>query len=335
MDSLLPTAAVVTLGVAAASAGATWVAQRELRRRAILDTPNHRSSHAVPTPRGGGLAVTPVLLLAWLGIGVASDAGWPLGVALAASLALTALSWLDDLRGLSAGVRFGAQAAAVAAGLLALPADAVVFQGLLPPLADRLLAGFAWLWFVNLFNFMDGIDGISGVEMGGLGLGALLCAAFAAGAAPLLGLCGAALAGAGLGFLLLNWHPAKIFLGDVGSVPVGYLGGWLLLALAAAGLWLPALILPAYYLADATLTLLRRGLRGEKVWQAHREHFYQRAVAAGRSHARVSGAVALGNLGLVACALASLPLGVWALPPAAAVVLALLAWLGGGKPQTA
>ncbi|OAB55873.1 hypothetical protein AY599_08450 [Leptolyngbya valderiana BDU 20041] len=335
MASLVPTAGIIVLGVAAATAAATWVVQRELRRRAILDTPNHRSSHSVPTPRGGGLAVTPVLLLAWLGVGLAHGAGWSLAVVLAAALALSVLSWVDDLRNLSAGVRLGGQFVAVAAGLAVFPADALVFQGFLPPLPDRLLAGLAWLWFVNLFNFMDGIDGISGVQMAAIGLGGLLSVTVGAGGAPALGLSAAALAGAGLGFLLLNWHPAKIFLGDVGSVPVGYLSGWLLLALAAAGLWLPALILPAYYLADATLTLLRRAARGERVWRAHREHFYQRAVAAGRSHAQVSGAVALGNLGLLACALASLQIGAWALLPAAAVVLVLLAWLGSGRPQAA
>ncbi len=335
MASLVPTAGIIVLGVAAATAAATWVVQCELRRRAILDTPNHRSSHSVPTPRGGGLAVTPVLLLAWLGIGLAHGDGVSLAVVLAAALALGALSWVDDLRNLSAGVRLGGQFVAVAAGLAAFPADALVFQGLLPPLLDRILAGLAWLWFVNLFNFMDGIDGISGVQMAAIGLGGLLSVAVGAGGVPALGLSAAALAGAGLGFLLLNWHPAKIFLGDVGSVPVGYLSGWLLFALAAAGLWLPALILPAYYLADATLTLLRRAARGERVWRAHREHFYQRAVAAGRSHAQVSGAIAFGNLGLLVCALASLKIGPWALFPAAAVVVALIAWLGSRRPQAA
>ena len=102
-----------------------------------------------------------------------------------------------------------------------------------------------------------------------------------------------------LGFLPWNWSPAKIFLGDVGSVPLGYLLGWLLLMAAGQGLWAVAVILPLYYLADATLTLLKRGLRGEKVWQAHREHAYQRAVQGGLSHAAVALRVLAGNLALI------------------------------------
>jgi UDP-N-acetylmuramyl pentapeptide phosphotransferase/UDP-N-acetylglucosamine-1-phosphate transferase len=327
----LVSATGVLVAVGAASAGASWLVMRELRRRAILDRPNDRSSHTVPVPRGGGLAVTPILLVAWAGVGWALGAGWPFATALAAAAFLAFVSWQDDLRSLSPGLRFGAQIVAVAAALALLPAEAPIFQGWLPFWADRVLAGLAWLWFVNLFNFMDGIDGISGTEMATIGLGlaaaALLTPALGLGPPDGLSLYGAALAGAGLGFLALNWHPARIFLGDVGSVPIGFLAGWLLLYAAAGGLWLPALVLPAYYLADATLTLLRRGLRGEKVWRAHREHFYQRAAAAGLSHAQVMHGIALGNAALVACALAGLWVGAWALLPAAAAVLALLAWL--------
>lgn len=113
-----------------------------------------------------------------------------------------------------------------------------------------------------------------------------------------------ALAGAAAGFLRWNWSPARVFLGDVGSVPIGFIGGFLLLALAARGAWAAALILPAYYLADATLTLLRRLLRGERVWEAHRSHFYQRAALA-VGHAPVSARVAVLGVALVAAAVAS------------------------------
>jgi UDP-N-acetylmuramyl pentapeptide phosphotransferase/UDP-N-acetylglucosamine-1-phosphate transferase len=111
------------------------------------------------------------------------------------------------------------------------------------------------------------------------------------------------LAGAAGGFLVWNWAPSKIFLGDVGSVPLGYVLGALLLATAADGFWAVALILPAFYLADATITLIRRLLRGEKVWHAHREHAYQHAVHAGLSHGRVASWVAGLNVVLIACAL--------------------------------
>ena len=147
--------------------------------------------------------------------------------------------------------------------------------------------GLGWVWFINLFNFMDGIDGISGVECLGIGLGVAVIAALD-GVPSGHGSLGICLAAAAAGFLIWNWHPAKVFMGDVGSVPLGFLIGWLLLDMAAAGAWAPAVILPAYYLADATITLLRRLLRGAAPWQAHRDHFYQQATQAGRSHARVA-----------------------------------------------
>ncbi|MBL6948997.1 MAG: hypothetical protein ISR51_10020, partial [Rhodospirillales bacterium] len=178
------------------------------------------------------------------------------------------------------------------------------FAGLLPGGWDIVAAGLIWVWFINLFNFMDGIDGIAGVETAAIGIGIALVASVA-GLSSLYGLFGIAAAAAALGFLWWNWHPAKIFLGDVGSVPLGFLLGWLLLELAASGQWAAALILPLYYLGDATITLVRRGLAGKKVWQAHREHFYQQAISRGLSHAAVVRHVLLANLALVALAVAA------------------------------
>lgn len=267
-----------------------------LRHRAILDHPNERSSHSLPVPKGGGLAVTATVVAALVLTG-------PSGTWVFAALAalLGALSWLDDLRELPPLWRFLVQITVVAAALLAWPLPGPIFQGLLPGPLDLLVAGILWVWCINLFNFMDGIDGISGVEIASIGAGAV-AVALATGLAGAFPLYGAILAAAALGFLVWNWHPAKIFLGDVGSIPLGFLIGWLLLGMAAQGLWAPALILPAYYLADATLTLVRRGLRGEKVWRPHREHFYQKAVDAGYGHAAVSSGVLGCNLGLVALA---------------------------------
>lgn len=220
----------------------------------------------------------------------------------AAFLAL--VSFADDLRPLPPLWRLLAQIAAVAGGIAALPDSGQVFQGLLPPAADRALAGLLWLWFVNLYNFMDGIDGITGAETAflGAGLAFLVFVNRELGNAGQVAL-GLATAAAALGFLRWNWQPAKIFLGDVGSVPLGYLLGWLLLATAAAGAWKAALILPGYYLADATWTLCRRALRGEKVWRPHREHFYQKAVQRGMSHAAVVRRILALNLFLLALAL--------------------------------
>jgi UDP-N-acetylmuramyl pentapeptide phosphotransferase/UDP-N-acetylglucosamine-1-phosphate transferase len=283
---------------------ATGAVLRQLRRRAILDRPNERSLHATPTPRGGGIAILAALLPAWCGIALFgySDAS-SLAVAVAV-LILAALSWRDDVRDLSPAIRLLVQALAVFAGLAFLPGAGTVFQDLLPAWLDRVVCALLWLWFVNAFNFMDGIDGIAGTEAAAIGFGIALLALFHLDVVGLdTGMLGAAAAGAALGFLGWNWQPAKLFMGDVGSVPLGYLLGWLLLNLAAAGYWAPALILPLYFLADASWTLLRRLARGEKIWQPHRRHFYQRAVQAGRSHQAVVLRVLAADLVLIGAAL--------------------------------
>ena len=277
---------------------------RRLRARAILDRPNERSLHDVPTPRGGGIGILAALLPAWLVIVLLGYGDAAPLVAVVGALGLAVVSWRDDVGGLSPALRLAIQALAVAIGVVVLPGAGTVFQDLLPPWLDRVASGFLWLWFVNAFNFMDGIDGIAGTEAAAVGGGvALLALAHLEIVGLGNGMFGAAAAGAALGFLRWNWQPARLFMGDVGSVPLGYLLGWLLLTLAGAGYWAPALILPLYFLADASWTLLRRLARGEKIWEAHREHFYQRAARAGRSHAEVVLRVLLADLILIGAAL--------------------------------
>lgn len=301
-----------------------------LRRGAVLDIPNARSSHAVPTPRGGGIAVIGVSLVAWLGLcggGVVPAATVVVALA-AAGLAL--VSWLDDLRGLSPGVRLLAQFAAVAAGMRVLP-HGLLFQGWLPAGLDEIAGALLWVWFVNLFNFMDGIDGIAAGEAVAVGVGIAVVALAGAVGGLALAAPAVAIAAAALGFLVWNWAPARIFLGDVGSVPLGYLLGFLLFELARRGAWQAALILPLYFLADASLTLLWRLARGERVWQAHREHFYQRAVQRGLGHDAVVLRVVAADAVLVGCAWAAVKgWGFAALGVAALTVAALLAAFGHG-----
>jgi UDP-N-acetylmuramyl pentapeptide phosphotransferase/UDP-N-acetylglucosamine-1-phosphate transferase len=254
------------------------------------------------------------------------------------AFALAAVSWRDDLGHLSAGLRLAAQAAAIAAGLIFLPGAGNVFQGLLPRGLDMLATGLLWAWMVNLFNFMDGIDGITGTEAIAVALGITLVAVILAdptdGHAPL----GLVVVAATLGFLAWNWPPAKLFLGDVGSVPLGFLIGWLLLGLAGRGYWAPALILPFYYLADATITLLVRLAAGERVWQAHRQHFYQRAVQRGLSHGAVASRIFLVDLALIIlAALATFwPWLAWPCVAVAAILVGLLLHrLARGAPAAA
>ncbi|WP_431856169.1 MraY family glycosyltransferase [Azospirillum sp.] len=322
--------ALAALLVLAGTLAASWLlvgrVTAYLRHRAILDHPNDRSSHTIPTPRGGGWGVMLALLPAWALIGGGPGELRIVLPVLAGAAALMAISWMDDRRGLGPAPRFLTQIGAVVVGMAALPPDGLVLQGLAPLWLDRVLAGVAWLWFVNLFNFMDGINGLAGSEAATVGGGLALVAALA-GLKPELALYGLAAAGAALGFLRWNWDPAKVFMGDVGSVPLGYTLGWLLLTVAAEGMWVAALLVPAYFLTDATVTLLRRAAEGKKVWQAHREHFYQKATQRGRSHAEVVRAVLAANAALVALAAASLSVGWAALPAGAAVILLLLAHL--------
>lgn len=295
----------------------TGVVQAWLRRRAILDHPVARSSHTVPVPRGAGLALVPVLLACWSALVALGAAPPATTVPIAAAAGLAFLSWRDDRRHLPAALRLAGHIIAAAAGIAAL-GDAPVFQGLLPPLLDRIAALLLWVWFINLYNFMDGIDGITAVETACLGLGgaaALAAAGMAARGEAVLALCAAA---AALGFLRWNWHPARIFLGDVGSVPLGFVMGWLLLRMAANGLWAPALVLPLYYLADATLTLIGRLGRGERIWEAHRRHFYQRALAGGSDHRPVVRIILAGDVLLMVLAV----LAAWRPWPALALAAA-------------
>ncbi|MBT7943079.1 MAG: glycosyltransferase family 4 protein [Alphaproteobacteria bacterium] len=299
---------IVAVVVFVVTLAGTGLVLRLARARDILDHPNERSSHSTPTPKGAGIAVIGCIAMAWLAVAWLGPLAGTTSAIIVAALALGVMSWFDDLRGLGPFSRLLAQIIAVTfvmslAWAAPLPEEGF-FGGLLPVGWDVVVAGIIWVWFINLFNFMDGIDGLAGVETAAIGIGVAIVAAIA-GLAPLLGVFGIILTAAALGFLWWNWHPAKIFLGDVGSVPLGFLLGWLLLQLAANGQGAAALILPLYYLGDATITLLRRGLRGEKVWQAHREHFYQQATSRGLGHAEVVRHILLVNIALIVLAAAS------------------------------
>jgi UDP-N-acetylmuramyl pentapeptide phosphotransferase/UDP-N-acetylglucosamine-1-phosphate transferase len=323
--------AAILVGAGLFACLGTWGLIPLLRRAAVLDRPNERSSHATPIPRGGGIAPLAAILLAWIALIPTELAGPALLFVVAGAVLLALVSWLDDVRGVSPAVRLSVQIAAVALGMSVVMPVGPVFQGWLPVWLDAVAAGLAWVWFVNLFNFMDGIDGLAASEAAAIAIGLFLFASWGAGEAPGLAVLAGAVAVAAVGFLVWNWAPAQIFLGDVGSVPLGYLLGFLLLDTAARGRWKLALILPLYFLADATITLLRRLLRGERIWQPHRQHFYQRAVQHGLGHAAVTFRVIAANLLLIGCGWAAENgAGVYALAAAVAIVLVLLVSLVRG-----
>jgi len=264
MLALAPVAAFVTALLAAR------LLLTPAGRRFALDMPNERSLHAHPVPRTGGIAIA-------AGVAVAGALIQPaVVVTLLAALALAAVSLIDDVAGLPTLARLAAHVVAAAAVL--------VFQlGCAEPVLFTVLV-FSIAWYANLYNFMDGSDGLAG-GMALFGFGAYAIAAQFSGADAFAALCGS-LAAAAAGFLVLNFPPARLFMGDVGSVPIGFLAG----ALGVVGwsrgywpIWFPLLVF-APFVCDATLTLLRRLLRRERVWLAHRDHYYQRLVRMGFGH---------------------------------------------------
>ncbi len=234
-----------------------------------VDHPNERSLHQQPTPRIDGLTLFPGVVLGCLAAGV-SDVDLLVLLGLAGFLFL--LSIFDDWRGLPVTLRFGAH-------LLAAAVLAFGLMGASPlVLAGALIVG----WMTNLFNFMDGANGLAG-GMAAIGFASLGLASNE----PALAF---ALAGAAAGFLMFNFDPARVFLGDAGSIPLGFLAGGLGLLGVVKGQWPWWFPLLAFspFVADATVTLLRRMLRREKFWIAHREHYYQRLVRMGWSHRRLA-----------------------------------------------
>lgn len=262
----------------------------------LLDVPNERSSHVTPTPRGGGLVILLVCIpLYAISAKVGgSDIQWTyiLGV-----LLLGVVSLLDDMYGLPVLLRLivhGAAAALVILGCGAATTIHVPFNGSVLELGPAgVVLTFVWIvWLINAYNFMDGIDGIAGAQAVVAGLA---WAAFG----YLVGdrttyLFGGVIAFSSLGFLLHNWSPASVFLGDVGSAFLGFtLASMSVLPVSkesAGGPWLAAasVLFVGPFVLDSVFTLVRRLLSGEKVWQAHRQHFYQRMVIRGSSHSKVS-----------------------------------------------
>jgi Fuc2NAc and GlcNAc transferase len=317
----------------------TAVMRRISLARGLLDVPNARSSHATPTPRGGGVAIVLGSFSAFSILWALNVVDFELFMALTGGgLAVAAVGLIDDRRPLPAGIRLVVHVFA-AVWALAWLARSPQSQSLWTGGAFQVVALLAIVWVLNLYNFMDGIDGIAASEAvfvswgGGL---LLLLAGKSFGVAAMA----LSLGSACLGFLVWNWPPARIFMGDVGS---GYLGYVLaLLALAGARespatLWV-WLILGGVFFVDATLTLARRLLRGERVYQAHRSHAYQWLARRWHSHKRVTLTVlAVNFLWLLPCAtyvVVNPRRVLWATAVALLPVLGAAVVAGGGRSET-
>ena len=306
----------VALAAAVISAIVIRLIRPQLLKHALAK-PNARSSHQIPTPQGAGIAViAATLVIAGLALLYISD-DFPV-VLFAATLFMAALGFADDIKPVPVLPRLLLQAIAVGAIVLTSPSDLRIASSV-PFWIERGLLVLAGLWFINLVNFMDGLDWMTVAEVVPITAALALLGLF--GELPLTAaFVAAALCGAMIGFAPFNRPVASIFLGDVGSLPIGLLLGWCLLQLAWHHHLAAALLLPLYYLADASVTLLRRMMRREPFWIAHRSHFYQRATDNGFTVMQVVREVLTLNLVLAALAAFSIK----ASTPAASALLFVL-----------
>jgi UDP-N-acetylmuramyl pentapeptide phosphotransferase/UDP-N-acetylglucosamine-1-phosphate transferase len=295
---------LVALAAAAVlSAAMIWAILPWLLRHALAK-PNARSSHRIPTPQGGGIAVIGATLLVAGAIAACAPTLHIPVVIYGATLFIAIVGFADDVRSIPILPRLMLQALAVGAVLFTASSDLRIAASC-PLWIERGLLLIAGIWLVNLVNFMDGLDWMTVAEVVPI-TGALVVLGtldeFPASAVIIA----AALCGAIVGFAPFNRPVAKVFLGDVGSLPIGLLLGWCLLQLAFHQQLAAALLLPLYYLLDTTVTLLRRLARREPFWAAHRTHFYQRATDNGFTVLRVVTEVFLLNLVLAALAIGSI-----------------------------
>lgn len=293
-----------------AAAVLSWLLASRVRLYALdrlLDIPNERSSHSSPTPRGGGLAIAVTVIGGLVLAAMSRWIEWDLAVALSGGGAMiAAVGWIDDHRDLPALVRFAVQFLSAGWAMFwldGLPALSVGSTQVPLGLAGTALGMIGIVWAINLYNFVDGIDGLAAGEAITTGVigGLILLAMGHAG----LAMVSLLIAAASAGFLPLNWAPAKLFMGDVGSGMLGYLFAVLAIASENAGA-VPLLIwvlLLGAFVFDATVTLCRRIAHGERWYHAHHSHAYQRMVQAGRSHAQVSSMILVINLVLAVLAI--------------------------------
>jgi UDP-N-acetylmuramyl pentapeptide phosphotransferase/UDP-N-acetylglucosamine-1-phosphate transferase len=297
---------MMLLAVAAAAVLAAFATQalRPVMVRYALARPNARSSHRVPTPQGGGIAVIAATLIVagiFSALTGSSESAIPAAVIVATAF-IALVGAVDDIKSIPVTPRLLLQGLAVATILFA-SGNFRIFPDL-PSWMERGLLLLAGLWFVNLTNFMDGLDWMTVAEVVPVTAALVLLGSLGALSPPVT-IIAAALGGSIAGFAPYNRPVAKIFLGDVGSLPIGLLLGWCLLQLASQQNITAAILLPLYYLADATITLFRRLARRERITDAHRSHFYQRATDNGFPVLRIVSEVFVLNLGLAALAIAS------------------------------
>lgn len=300
-------------------------------RRSILDVPNERSSHEIATPVGGGLVIVVMTLLPLLAYEILVGEGLRYWGFYAGALIIATVSWFDDIRHVSPFLRFAVHIACAVIAVLQIGSFSVITVwpestlslGVMGPLLT-----VVWVvWMTNAYNFMDGIDGIAGTQAVVASAGwALVTAYYGSG---LLFFASLVVMAASLGFLIHNWPPAKVFMGDVGSAFLGYFFAvYPLIALSSGEFALSKGLIPVaavgfvwLFFSDTIVTLFRRAISGEKLWNAHRKHMYQELIKSGHSHLRVTLFYGVMMLLVAAATLAEVYTGVFGLTASACVIV--------------
>ena len=305
------------LGVFIVTVALVPLAAHVLNKRGLLDHPIDRSSHELPTPRGAGLVIMPMIFAVWGFLFWRGDYTWPTAAVdwsiLLCGIFLCACTWIDDHKvdGLRVRTRLLIQFIAVIIPLYMWPAEGGgrLFPETMPLLVERILMALAWVWFMNLYNFIDGINGIAAMHTVSICGGLLIYCFFSNASVPAgyEALVVVPLAAAA-GFYLWNGRrKALIFLGDVGSIGLGYVLAWLLFVFAARGYFVPAAIVAFMCSYDPTITLLKRAWQKKKIWQGHREFFFHRAtVKGGLSHLQCVGIIFVMNIIMIVLGLLAL-----------------------------
>ena len=281
-----------------------------------IDTPNDRSSHTRPTPKGIGIAIIISLIFLQFLFSIELDI-----LFIICLISLTVISFINDYKQLSAIFRLIFQSIIIYIILYFWPPlqNISLFNYLIPIWLENIFLFFAFLWFINLFNFMDGIDGITGIQCLIISIGTItVLSLFNKTSEFDLFLCGF-ISGSSAAFLLWNWHPAKVFLGDAGSIPLGFINFILMLILCKNNLWFVAIILNSYYLCDSTYTLLKRIKMKKKPWEAHKDHFYQFPIQKGVKHSTVSSFILLHGMLMIILSISTI-----IKPGLASIILSLM-----------
>ena len=284
----------------------------QLANFGMIDVPGVRRAHTTSTPRGGGLAISLVLIVLGPLFEYSTTKSFYYSVKILPPFFMISLiSFLDDIKTIHVSIRFTVHLFCASYVVYNFMYPSLVLHYDLPVSLVFVLASIGLTAFLNIYNFLDGIDGITAAETIHLsGTILILCYLksdaithlnFIVGVSTLICACS-------LGFIIFNWPPAKIFLGDVGSIGIGFLTGLNLLLIAAAceRLFISAIIASLYYISDGGLTILIRLLNGEKIWQPHLKHFFQKAVKKGMSHKQVVKRIIFCNYTLMILAISAL-----------------------------